>query len=102
MAQLTEEMLSGLVLDLFKSSMLERHGATLSFERPFARKDYYALVGEHAGVDLIKAKDAELRDVLKRHNAAPADVAQLNGPKLVDEVFKTCVEPKLVQPTFVF
>ena len=26
----------------------------------------------------------------------------LNGPKLVDEVFKACVEPKLVQPTFVF
>jgi len=50
-------------------------------------------------VDLTTAKDAELRDVLKRHNAAPADVAQLNGPKLVDEVFKTCVEPKLVQPT---
>ena len=33
-------------------SILERHGATLSFERPFARKDYYGLVREHAGVDL--------------------------------------------------
>src|SRR5436309_15995153 len=32
MAALTEAMLSGLVLDLFTSSVLERHGATLSFE----------------------------------------------------------------------
>ena len=102
MAQLTEEMLSGLVLDLFKSSVLERHGATLSFERPFARKDYYALVREHAGVDLARTSDAELRAVLKRHNAPPDEIAALSGPKLVDEVFKTCVEPKLVQPTFVF
>src|SRR5437660_9820606 len=102
MAQLTEEMLSGLVLDLFKSSVLERHGATLSFERPFARKDYYALVREHAGVDLAHTSDAELRAVLKRHNAPPDEIAALSGPKLVDEVFKTCVEPKLVQPTFVF
>ncbi len=102
MAALTEEMLAGLVLELFTSSVLERHGATLSFARPFARKDYYALVREHAGVDLNKTNDTELRDVLKRHNAPPADVAALSGPKLVDEVFKTCVEPKLVQPTFVF
>ena len=100
MAALTEEMLAGLVMQLFGSSVLERHGATLSFERPFARKEYYALIREHAGVDLAKAKDQELRDVLKRHNAA--DIENLSGPKLVDEVFKTCVEPKLVQPTFVF
>ena len=102
MAELTEEMLAGLVLELFGSAMLERHGATLSFTRPFGRKDYYALVREHAGVDLARVQEAELRDVLKRHNAPPAEVAALNGPKLVDEVFKTCVEPKLVQPTFVF
>src|SRR6266545_8427686 len=102
MAALTEEMLSALVLALFHSTELQRHGATLSFARPFARQDYYALVREHAGVDLQKTTDAALRDVLKRHNAPPAEVAALSGPKLVDEVFKTCVEPKLVQPTFVF
>src|SRR5919204_4871250 len=89
MAELTEEMLSGLVLALFGGSMLERHGATLSFARPFARKDYYALVREHAGIDLADATDDQLRAVLRRHNAPPAEVAALRGPKLVDEVFKT-------------
>jgi len=101
-AALTEEMLAGLVQELFGTRRLERHGATLSFERPFARQDYYGLVREHAGVDLNKTTDAELRSVLKRHNAPPAEVDALRGPKLVDEVFKTCVEPQLVQPTFVF
>ena len=102
MAALTEEMLATLAHQLFGTRVLERHGATLSFEPPFARKDYFELVREHAGVDLTRAADAELRAVLKRHNAPPADVEALAGPKLVDEVFKTCVEPKLVQPTFVF
>ena len=101
MAALTEEMLATLVQQLFGSPVLERHGATLSFDRPFARKDYYALVREHAGVDLAQAGDAELRAVLKRHNVPPAEIEKLNGAKLVDEVFKTTVEPKLVQPTFV-
>ena len=102
MAALTEAMLAGLVEQLFGTKALERHGATLSFERPFARKDYYDLVREHAGVDLAKVKDAELRAVLKRHNIPPVEIEKLNGAKLVDEVYKTTVEPKLVQPTFVF
>lgn len=102
MAALTEELLATLVRQLFGTAILERHGATLSFERPFARKDYYGLVREHAGVDLAQAGDAELRAVLKRHNTPPAELEKLNGAKLVDEVFKTTVEPKLVQPTFVF
>src|SRR6266567_4187191 len=89
-AALTEEMLAGLVLELFKSSVLERHGATLSFARPFARKDYYGLVREHAGIDLTKASDAQLRDVLKRHNAP--DTGKLNGPKLVDEDYLRALE----------
>jgi lysyl-tRNA synthetase class 2 len=102
MAALTEEMVATIVQDLFGTRVLERHGATLSFEPPFARKDYFGLVQEHAGVDLTRANDAELRRVLQRHNVPPAEVAALTGPKLVDEVFKTTVEPKLVQPTFVF
>ena len=100
MADLTEALVAGMVEELFGTTLLERHGATLSFARPFARQDYFTLVREHAGLDLARATEAELRAVLKRHNAADAD--RLAGAKLVDEVFKTCVEPKLVQPTFVF
>jgi lysyl-tRNA synthetase class 2 len=99
MLELTEELLAGMVQDLFGTPTLERHGATLSFERPFARKDYYTLVRETAGIDLTGATDAELRAALKRKGVAEAD--GFAGAKLVDEVFKTEVEPTLVQPTFV-
>jgi len=99
MLQLTEEMLSGMVKELFGTTTLERHGATLDFKRPFARKDYDALVRETAGLDLARASEAELRAALKRKEVADAD--QLSGAKLVDEVFKNCAEPTLVQPTFV-
>ncbi len=99
MLELTEEMVSTLVSDLFGTTTLERHGATLSFARPFARADFFALMKQHAGVDLARAGDAELRAVLKRRNVAEADA--LSGAKLVDEVFKVYVEPSLVQPTFV-
>ncbi len=99
MAELTEAMLVGLVRELFDTATLERHGATLSFATPFARRDYYTLVRETAGIDLTRTTDGELRQALKRKEVVEADT--LTGPKLVDEVFKTYVEPTLVQPTFV-
>ena len=97
--ELTEELVATVVQDLFGTTTLERHGATFSFARPFARADFYTLMREHAGVDLARAGDAELRAALKRRNVADTDT--LSGAKLVDEVFKVYVEPTLVQPTFV-
>jgi len=98
MLDLTEELVATLVRDLFGTTTLERHGATLSFARPFARADFYGLMQQHAGVDLKRVGDAELRAALKRRNHADADT--LSGAKLIDEVFKVYVEPTLVQPTF--
>jgi lysyl-tRNA synthetase class 2 len=99
MMELTEELLAALVQELFGTATLERHGATLSFARPFARRDFYGLVKELAGVDLTRAGDDELRAALKRRHVEGADA--LAGAKLIDEVFKTYVEPTLIQPTFV-
>src|SRR6185437_13038726 len=75
MLQLTEEMLSGMVQELFGTT-------TLDFKRPFARKDYHALVRETAGIDLARASETELRAALQRKEVA--DVEQLSGAKLVD------------------
>ena len=99
MADLTEAMLAGLVQELFGAPALERHGTTLSFARPFARREFDTLVRETAGVDLATAGEPELRAVLHRRNVPEADT--LSGARLLDEVFKTYVEPTLVQPTLV-
>jgi lysyl-tRNA synthetase class 2 len=99
-AELTEAMVAGLVTELFGDATLERHGTTLSFAQPFARRDFHTLVRETAGVDLTTASESDLRAALRRRNVEEAEV--FAGAKLVDEVFKHYVEPTLVQPTFVF
>ncbi len=99
MLAITEEMVAGMVQELFHTTTLERHGATLDFKRPFARKDFHALVRETAGPDLARASEADLRAALQRKEVPDAE--RLSGGKLVDEVFKNFVEPTLVQPTFV-
>jgi lysyl-tRNA synthetase class 2 len=98
MADGTEALVSGLVTELAGTPTLERHGTPLSFARPFARKDFFALVQETAGLDLKTAGEGELRSALRRKQV---DASALSGAKLLDEVFKTFAEPTLVQPTFV-
>jgi lysyl-tRNA synthetase class 2 len=98
MADGTEALVAGLVTDLAGAPVLERHGTRISFERPFARKDFFALIQETAGLELGTASEADLRGALRRKQV---DAEALSGAKLIDEVFKTFAEPTLVQPTFV-
>jgi lysyl-tRNA synthetase class 2 len=96
---LVEEMLHGLVCELFAASAIERFGTQLSFEPPWPRRAYVELVREHAGVDLHTAEDAVLRATLANRDVP--DIDSIPRTKLMDELFKHFVEPHLVQPTFV-
>ena len=98
MADGTEALVAGLVTELTGAPVLERHGTRLSFERPFARRDFHELIKETAGLDLRTASEQEMRAALRRQQV---DADALAGAKLLDEVFKTFAEPTLVQPTFV-
>src|SRR5690349_22320423 len=49
MLNLTEAMVAGAAAEVTGGETLERAGATLSFKRPFARRDFYDLVKETAG-----------------------------------------------------
>jgi len=97
------------VRDLFATPAIERFGHTFDFTPPWPRRGYVELVKEHSGLDLRTASDADLRTFLKPRGAAkpagkvdPAqDPATWPRTKLIDEVFKVAVEPKLMQPTFV-
>jgi lysyl-tRNA synthetase class 2 len=108
-AEITEAMLAEVVTELFGGTTIERHGVTLSFATPFARKDFFTLIKETAGVDLTTAGDAELRAALRSREAELRMAEQrrfvaadtLSGAKLLDEVFKIFAEPMLIQPTFV-
>jgi lysyl-tRNA synthetase class 2 len=101
MMALTEAMVSGLVQECCGTTRLERDGVALDFTPPYPRQPFLELVQRYAGVDLRSASDAELRAALRRHGVVEDAVADLSGGRLQDEVFKTFVEPHLVQPVFV-
>jgi lysyl-tRNA synthetase class 2 len=99
--ELTEQLVAGVVQHCVGTSVLERDGKTLDFTPPFRRVSFIEGIRDQTGLDLRTATDAEMRATLIRAKADPDVVAALSGGRLQDEVFKTFLEPKLVQPTFV-
>ena len=101
-AAMAEELVRGLVREITGGDAVERDGVSLDFDRPFARVGFVDGIRERSGIDVLTASEEEMRGVLRR-GGVPADTAAaFIGGKLLDEVFKTVLEPHLVQPTFVF
>jgi lysyl-tRNA synthetase class 2 len=101
-AAMAEELVRGLVREITGGDAVERDGVSLDFDRPFARVGFVDGIRERSGIDVLTASEEEMRGVLRR-SGVPADTAAaFAGGKLLDEVFKTVLEPHLVQPTFVF
>ena len=95
MIELTEQLVSHVVEQVNGSLQVAYGEQTLDFTPPWRRARYADLIREHAGADIdddaaVRAKAAELK-------LDPA----LSHDEMVDKLFGECVEPKLIQPTFV-
>ncbi|HEV8448804.1 MAG TPA: lysine--tRNA ligase [Gemmatimonadaceae bacterium] len=71
------------------------------FEPPFPRVEWFPSLNRAlgAGVDAAALGDEELRNAARR--AGVQKVESMSRPKILDEMFQTLVESKLVSPTFV-
>ncbi len=101
MMSLSEDLISGVVEHCLGTVVLERDGETLDFTPPFTRVPFIDGIRDRTGLDLRTQGEADMRAALLRANADPDAVAGLAGGRLQDEVFKTFLEPHLIQPTFV-
>jgi lysyl-tRNA synthetase class 2 len=101
MMRLVEGLVSGVIQECLGTLRLERYGTTLDFTPPFARVPFIAGVRDRSGLDLRVASDADMRALLVSRGADRDAVSDLTGGRLQDEVFKTVLEPDLIQPTFV-
>ena len=101
MMELTESLVAGVFRECTGSTVVERQGANLDFTPPWPRLRFLEAVQQWAGLDLKTAPERDLRAALIRAGAESSEVEQLAGGKLMDEIFKTFVEPQLEQPTFI-
>jgi lysyl-tRNA synthetase, class II len=98
---LTEEMVAGVVQHCTGGPLVTLEGTALDFTPPFQRISFVAGIKEQTGIDVRTAGEAELRARLLDSGISRETAESFSGGKLVDEVFKLVLEPRLIQPTFV-
>jgi lysyl-tRNA synthetase class 2 len=98
---LTEEMISSMVLKLFGTSTLTYNGREIDFARPWKRMTMEEAVSGIGGVDaLLMAGDVEaLRNYGKELGIE--GIEKMSKGKAITEIFEQLCEDKLIQPTFI-
>jgi lysyl-tRNA synthetase class 2 len=96
-----EAMLPGVVEHCHGTTSVEFRGRRIDFSPPWPRLSFVDGLKERSGVDVLTAPDQVMRERLARAGQSRDAMALLSGARLMDELFKTFVEPELWQPTFV-
>ena len=99
MMDFTEEMIERVAMAVHGKTTVTLGGNEIDFKRPYKRVTMLGSIEEYTGFDLSEMDEAGVREVCKKLNV-PIDDTMGKG-KLIDEIFGECVEPKLIQPTFV-
>ncbi|MEO8450781.1 MAG: lysine--tRNA ligase [Gemmatimonadota bacterium] len=96
-----EDLLPGLVEACTGSPVIEYLGQRIDFTPPWPRIRFVDVVLERSGLNVLSATDPEMRERLIKAGEGAEAVQDLTGGRLVDEMFRTFVERRLIQPTFV-
>ncbi|MFC1921562.1 lysine--tRNA ligase [Chloroflexota bacterium] len=96
-----EQMVSSVSQQVLGTTDIKYGNDTVNLAPPWRRITLRDAVKEYSGIDFVSHSTASgLREKM-RSEGIEADHDK-NWAKLVDELLKTCVRPKLIQPTFVY
>jgi lysyl-tRNA synthetase class 2 len=97
--QLYESLLNFAVTKALGSNQFEFEGNRIDLTPPWKRMPMMESIKEYAGVDLVGKNEDEIRKAAEDLNVKE----ELNRPKgkLIEAIFETQVQPKLIQPTFI-
>ncbi|MEZ5032458.1 MAG: lysine--tRNA ligase [Saprospiraceae bacterium] len=94
-----EEMIEKVAIELHGSTQVQVGDKVIDFKRPWKRYTMFEAIREYTGVDITGMDEEQLRQVA-RDLHVEVDPTMGKG-KLIDEIFGTHAEPKLIQPTFI-
>ena len=99
MMAFVEKMLEKIAVAVNGTTKVDIAGQEVDFAGPYRRLPILEAIKEHAGVDVKGMSEDELRATCKRLNV---DIEPSMGKgKLIDAIFGTYCEEKLVQPTYI-
>ncbi|MGI5880609.1 MAG: lysine--tRNA ligase [Syntrophomonadaceae bacterium] len=101
MMELTEDMIATVVEKVTGSMQVEFEGITIDFKPPWKRVPMLEAIREHTGLDFTAILDDEAARQAAQTVKLEVKEATPRG-EIINEIFETFVEEKLVQPTFIY
>jgi len=102
MMDLTEQLIENVVGEVLGSTIVDYQGTEINFAAPWPRIPMLKAIKDYTNVDLSGVKT--IREMLKLTGGLglELDLDKVDSPGVIlNEVFEQCVEPKLIQPTFI-
>lgn len=99
MMAFTEQMIEKVAIELHGSTHVPVGKHMIEFKAPWPRIPMFEAILEHTGHDLSGKNLSELQAIAKELHIEIDDSFGIG--KIIDEIFGTFVEPKLIQPTFI-
>ncbi|WMJ75189.1 lysine--tRNA ligase [Cytophagaceae bacterium ABcell3] len=99
MMDLVEEMVEKVALALNGSTEVKVGDNVINFQRPWQRFTMFEAIKHFTGYEIDEMNEEELREVAQKLDI-PVDPSMGKG-KIIDEIFGSECEPKLIQPTFI-
>ncbi len=97
----TEELFCAVIEAVVGGLTFPYQGDTIDASRPWKRLQLFEAIREYAGVDLEQTRDRD--EAAKLAEGAGIEVQpEMGYGKIVDEVMSERVQPKLIQPTFLY
>ncbi len=100
MMSMTESMLSRVVSKIYPDLTVPAGGSTIPFKPPYPRMTFRDAIKRYASLDIGTFDDHD--SLYKKAKSMKLDVSPKDHRgKILDELFKTFVRPKIVNPTFI-
>jgi lysyl-tRNA synthetase class 2 len=100
MIDLTEAIVSSIVMEIHGKFEIPFENTTLNFQRPWKKLSMTEAVKEYAGIDIFAHTVEQLRDLARQNKLEDGEKSQTQREFLV-QFFEGLVEEKLIQPTFI-
>jgi lysyl-tRNA synthetase class 2 len=100
MMDLTEAIISSIVLEIHGKFEIPFENTSLNFQKPWKKLSMADAVKEYAGINIFAHTVGQLRDLARENKLEDCEKSQTHREFLV-QFFEGLVEDKLIQPTFI-
>ncbi|KUG04983.1 lysyl-trna synthetase (class ii) [hydrocarbon metagenome] len=101
MMQLTEDLISSVMLKVNSSMTVDYEGHAINFMPPWKRLTMLEAIKEYTGLDFNEIRTDEAAVAAARQLGLEMDDSNSRG-EIINEIFEEFVEDKLIQPTFIY